>query len=242
VRDRPVDVDVVALLLAAGLGSRLGGVAKALVKIGGVPLFVRSLRAMAASSAIGSVVVVVPEDRAEEARAAVPAVWADPARIAIVGGGRTRQESVMRGLQAVPESARVLVCHDAARPFASPDLFRRVIGGLRGAEGSIPVIPSPDTVKRVRDGVVVETVPRPESALAQTPQAFVASALREAHRRAASEGWEATDDAMLLEACGFRVAVVPGEATNFKVTTPEDLRRARASAAAGLAPEDAPNG
>jgi 2-C-methyl-D-erythritol 4-phosphate cytidylyltransferase len=242
VRDRPVDVDVVALLLAAGLGSRLGGVAKALVEIGGVPLFVRSLRAMAASGAIGGVIVVAPEDHAEEAGAAAPGVWPDPARVAIVGGGRTRQESVMRGLQAVPAAVRVLVCHDAARPFASPDLFRRVIAGLRGAEGSIPVVPSPDTVKRVRDGVVLETVPRLETALAQTPQAFVASALREAHRRAASEGWEATDDAMLLEACGFRVAVVTGEATNFKVTTPDDLRRAQAIAAAASAPEEFPHG
>jgi 2-C-methyl-D-erythritol 4-phosphate cytidylyltransferase/2-C-methyl-D-erythritol 2,4-cyclodiphosphate synthase len=123
------------------------------------------------------------------------------------------------------------VCHDAARPFASAALFAGVVSGLRGAEGCIPTIPVPDTLKRTREDRVVETIPRDDVVLAQTPQAFVCSSLRMAHDRAtgmAAElgSGEATDDAMLLEAQGLPVAIVAGEAGNFKVTTPEDLRRA----------------
>src|SRR5207237_1792345 len=97
---------------------------------------------------------------------------------------------------------------------------------LRGVQGVVPVVPSPDTVKRVREGLVIETVSRDELGLVQTPQAFTAEALVDAHRRAQLTGLEATDDAMLLEAAGFRVAAVEGDPSNFKVTTPEDLRRA----------------
>ena len=97
---------------------------------------------------------------------------------------------------------------------------------LRGEgspDGVIPVVSSPDTVKRLRDGWVAETLPRRELGMAQTPQAYIGAALRTAHDRAA---FEATDDAMVLEAAGFRVAVVEGENSNFKITSPADLARA----------------
>ena len=98
--------------------------------------------------------------------------------------------------------------------------------GGRAADGSVPVVPSADTVKRLREGAVVETIPREHVGLVQTPQAFVASQLREAHARAARNGIEATDDAMLLEEAGLRVIAVPGEPGNFKITTVGDLARA----------------
>jgi 2-C-methyl-D-erythritol 4-phosphate cytidylyltransferase / 2-C-methyl-D-erythritol 2,4-cyclodiphosphate synthase len=172
-------------------------------------------------------VVVVPDGAVDRARALLGA--ADAPVDMVVAGGASRQESVARGLAVVAADARLVICHDAARPFASPELFDRVVAALSErpeARGAVPVVTPPDTVKRVRDGVVVETLARAELALAQTPQAFDAEAIRGAHARAERLGLEATDDAMLLELAGDTVVTVPGEPANFKITTPEDMARA----------------
>ena len=189
-------------------------------------MFDLSLQAMDVSGCVDAVVLVVPP--AEVARA--EGLLSDLGRTAmvrdVVAGGATRQQSVRRGLAAIHEDVEVVVCQDAARPFASADLYARVVARLRGEgspDGVIPVVPSPDTVKRLRDGWVAETLPRRELGLAQTPQAFMGEALRTAHDRAV---FDATDDAMVLEAAGFRVAVVEGEDSNFKITSPADLARA----------------
>jgi 2-C-methyl-D-erythritol 4-phosphate cytidylyltransferase len=223
-----------AILLAAGSGSRLGrGTPKAFAELDGRPLLAFSMEAMARCPRVDRIVVVAPPDRIDEVGEVVARTAPGPAIEAVVPGGRTRRESVRLALEALPSDADVVVCHDAARPFASPALYARVIeavgpsaAGGEPAHGAIPVIPSPDTVKRVRDGVVVETLPRAGLALAQTPQAFVAEALRDAHRRAPAGGMEATDDSMLLELAGYRVVTVEGEAANFKLTTEADFARA----------------
>ncbi|HEX9410438.1 MAG TPA: 2-C-methyl-D-erythritol 4-phosphate cytidylyltransferase [Actinomycetota bacterium] len=214
-----------ALLLAAGSGNRLGRQAKGFVELAGIPLFLHSYRAIAGCPQIDGVIVLVPEGYADSAMQWAESV--DPGgRLEVRIGGETRVESVRRGLEALTDDADTVLCHDAARPFASADLFGRVLAGLAGFDGVVPVVPSPDTVKRVRGGRVIETVPREELGLVQTPQAFGAEALVEAHRRARRAGMDATDDAMLLEAAGYRVAAVDGDPANFKVTTQEDLRRA----------------
>ena len=216
-----------ALVLAAGAGERLGGAApKGLVSLAGRPMLAYSLDAVARAGL--AAVLVAPPDRLAEARAAVPA---GVTVFDVVAGGDTRQRSVRLGLTAVAEGTDVVVCHDAARPFATPDLFRRVVEALRagardGVAGVVPGVAIADTVKQARDGRVLETLPRDELVLAQTPQAFDPGALREAHERAERSGLAGTDDAALLEAVGFVVALVPGEPSNFKVTTWEDLRRA----------------
>jgi len=147
--------------------------------------------------------------------------------IAVVTGGATRQASVAAGLAAVRPDARIVVVHDAARPFASPELFASVIEGVAaGADATLPVLALTDTVKRVRGGAVVGTEPRGELGLAQTPQACRADLLRAAHERAAEAGVDFTDDAGLLEWAGATVRIVPGEPGNFKITTLLDLLRA----------------
>jgi 2-C-methyl-D-erythritol 4-phosphate cytidylyltransferase len=120
----------------------------------------------------------------------------------------------------------VVVCHDAARPLATPGLFGAVLDALEGWDGVVPVLPVPDTVKRVRGGLVEATEARDTLGLAQTPQAFATSALRDAHARAERDGHEVTDDAAALELVGYRVRAIAGEAANFKITTLEDLARA----------------
>ena len=219
-----------AILLAAGRGERLGGErAKALLEVGGVSLLGRAVRTVGAVPEIEGFVVTVT--RGLEGTAKTEAA-SSPRFLAAVEGGDSRQASVRRGLEALPDGFDAVVCHDVARPFAASRLFTAVLGALEGADGAVPVVPVTDTVKRVAGGLVVETVPRDDLALAQTPQAFRRDALEEAHRAAEAEGFSVTDDAALLERAGRRVAVVPGDAGNVKVTTPEDLERAEAIARA----------
>lgn len=156
----------------------------------------------------------------------LPAADVDPASAYQVAGGVTRSESVRNGLAAVPADAEVVCVHDAARPFASAQLFGAVIDAVRaGADGAVPGVPVADTIKVVgADNVVVDTPDRATLFAVQTPQAFRASVLRAVH----AAGGEGTDDASLVERAGGRVVVVAGEARNRKITHPDDLDWARA--------------
>ena len=169
-----------------------------------------------AASVCDGVVVVLPAGVS----------WDGPTPAVAVSGGETRSASVRAGLAAVPDDADVIVVHDAARPLASPALFEAVIAAVAsGADGAVPGVAVADTLKRVADdGAVAATVPRDGLVAVQTPQAFGATVLRAVH----AAGGEATDDAALLEAAGGRVVVVPGEATNLKVTNPADMAVAAA--------------
>jgi 2-C-methyl-D-erythritol 4-phosphate cytidylyltransferase len=141
-----------------------------------------------------------------------------------VPGGATRADSVRCGLAAVPADAAVIVVHDAARPLASPELFGAVIAAVTdgGADGAVPGVPVSDTIKAVDEsGRVTGTLDRAALVAVQTPQAFGAAALRRAHAGGVTAG--ATDDAMLVEATGGTVLVVPGETGNLKITDPGDL-------------------
>ncbi len=197
-------------------------------------MFGHSLRAAALSGSIDDAVLVAPEAQLEIAMR-MSTDLSDTVRVtAVVAGGESRRESTRRGLSAVLADASVVVCHDAARPFASPALYDRVVAAVAGdARGAIPGIRSPDTVKDVRDGTVTRTFPRDGLVLSQTPQAFDAGALRSVHERELERGPDATDDAMLLEMAGLTVAVVDGEEMNFKITTEADMRRAEWLVASG---------
>jgi 2-C-methyl-D-erythritol 4-phosphate cytidylyltransferase len=214
----------VAIVLAAGEGERLGRGPKAFLEIGGRSILSMAVAAAAACPEVDELVVAVPagfEDRVGRSIGSSVAVGSQ-----VVAGGRTRQESVRLALGAVAEDRPVVVCHDAARPFAAPELFSAVIDALADADGAVPVLPIADTVKRVRDGYVESTLAREELRLVQTPQAFAAPSLRDAHARAVGAASRFTDDAALLEWAGYRVRAVTGEPVNFKITTVEDLARA----------------
>jgi 2-C-methyl-D-erythritol 4-phosphate cytidylyltransferase len=137
-----------------------------------------------------------------------------------VAGGETRAASVAAAIAEVPPDAAVVLVHDAARPLLTDEVIERVLAPLsQGWDGVVPVMPLADTVKRVRDGEVVETLARDELVAVQTPQSFVAAVLRDA----VGAGGEASDCAGLVEARGGRVTVVPGDRRLLKVTTREDL-------------------
>jgi 2-C-methyl-D-erythritol 4-phosphate cytidylyltransferase len=220
------DVRAAVILLAAGVGKLIGATRpKAFLPIGDRPILSVAAAAAAASPKVGALVVAAPPGYEDEARSSVEGLMLPTT---VLTGGRTRQASVRAALSALAPDADIVVIHDAARPFAPPDLFTEVIRAVEaGADGAIPVVPVTDTVKRI-DGIrVVDTVDRTELANAQTPQAFRAPALREAHERAAADGQPATDDAMLLERIATVVAVA-GDPMNFKITTMLDLARAEA--------------
>jgi len=213
----------VAIVLAAGSGERLGkDRPKAFVELAGRPLLAYAAAAALRCPGISSIVVAAPPGGEDLAHAIVEPLGAH----AVVTGGVTRRGSVRAALEAVPADVAAIVCHDAARPFATSELFARVLEALEGADGVVPVVAVSDTVKRVEAGLVLRAEPREGLALAQTPQAFLAPALREAHERAERDGAEVTDDAAALERAGFRVRTVPGEPGNFKITTADDLGRA----------------
>lgn len=215
--------DAVVIVAAAGSGERLGMPSpKAFVPLGGRPILARAVETALACPAVGLVVVAAPPGAEDLAHAIVEPLGPH----AVVTGAASRQGSVRAALAAVPAEATAIVCHDAARALATPALFTAVLEALEGWDGVVPVLPVTDTVKRIRGQQVIGTEPREELALAQTPQAFDASALRAAHERAEAAGVEATDDAALLEWAGYRVRAVPGEPTNLKITTAADLARA----------------
>lgn len=220
------DRTAVAVILAAGAGKRLGAeIPKAFLPIGERPMLAVAAATAAASPAVGAIVVTAPPGYEGDARGCLEGL-AVPCTV--VTGGVTRQASVRAALTAVTGDADVVVIHDAARPFAPPDLFTDVVEAVvEGADGAIPVLAVTDTVKRVDGGIVTGTVDRATLALAQTPQAFRVVALREAHDRAAADGTAVTDDAALLEASGTVVAVL-GDPMNVKITTMLDLARAEA--------------
>ena len=219
------DTQAAAIILAAGAGRRLGAeIPKAFLPIGERPMLAVAAAAAAASPPIAAIVVAAPAGYEDAARSCVEGLSV-PATV--VAGGDTRQASVRAAL-AVLEGPQIVVTHDAARPFAPPDLFTDVVKAVdAGADGAIPVLALTDTVKRLDGLRVVDTVPREDLGLAQTPQAFRVEALRRAHDEATHAGYTVTDDAMLLERVGV-VVVVPGDPRNFKITTMLDLARAEA--------------
>ena len=215
----PEKEKVWTIVVAAGSGLRFGG-AKQFEPLGGRRVVDWAVQE-AERHSIG-VITVVPAGQATA-----------PGQ---VEGGKTRSESVRRGLAAVPEEATIILVHDAARPFASSTVFQRVIGAVvDGADAAVPGIAVTDTIKQVNESDVVTSTPRRETLRAvQTPQAFRASSLRKAH----AAGGEGTDDASLVEHAGGEVRVVEGEHVNRKITEIDDLEWARAHAAALTATEN----
>jgi 2-C-methyl-D-erythritol 4-phosphate cytidylyltransferase len=213
-------VTVWAVLAAAGRGERLGADRpKAFAKLRDRPLLAESLERLEASDWIDAIVIVAPPGW-EEPSILVAEELGCAKVTACVSGGETRAESVRAGVAEVGDDAAVIVVHDAARPLLLDEVLERVLTALNeGWDGAVPALPLADTVKRVRDGQIVETLPRDELVAAQTPQAFVAPILREA---LTGDLAGATDCASLVEPRG-RVTTVPGDPRLLKVTDESDL-------------------
>jgi 2-C-methyl-D-erythritol 4-phosphate cytidylyltransferase / 2-C-methyl-D-erythritol 2,4-cyclodiphosphate synthase len=210
---------IYALVLAAGRGTRFGGtLPKQYLKLGGASVLRHAVDAFVGHPRIDGVLVTIrPEDRAEYDAALAGLDLLPP-----VPGGAERQDSVRLGLEALaPYHPEQVLIHDGARPFPDAGLIDRVIDALDAAPAAIPGLPLGDTIKRVADGVIHETVDRAGLWRTQTPQGFHFEAIVAAHRKAA--GQALTDDAAVAEAAGIAPMIVAGSEENLKVTTAQDL-------------------
>ena len=221
-----------AIVVAAGSSTRMGGSDKLAALIGGRPLLAWTLEAVAASPAVGRIVVVVAAEKVAEIAGSA---WLPASVFAVVPGGARRQDSVAAGAAAVADGPgeRVILVHDGARPFVSTALVEAVVRAALMHGAAIPVQPVVDTLKHVKDGVVAGTIERTDLVAAQTPQGVrhdVLDAAYVAFPPAGPETW--TDEAALLEACRIPVHAIPGKSANLKVTVPDDLRRVESALAA----------
>jgi 2-C-methyl-D-erythritol 4-phosphate cytidylyltransferase len=214
-------MSVWAILAAAGRGDRLGlDRPKAFAPLNDRPLIAEPLERLDASEWIEGIVVAAPPDWEEPCILVAEEVAAGKVA-GTVTGGATRSESVRAALAEVPDDAAIVLVHDAARPLVTDEVIERVITGLGdGWDGAVPALPISDAVKRVEGETVAETLDRVDLVVAQTPQAFVASVLRDALSGDVST---AADCASLVEARGGKVRVVPGDLRLLKVTEPSDL-------------------
>jgi 2-C-methyl-D-erythritol 4-phosphate cytidylyltransferase len=217
-----------ALIVAAGDGTRMGpGDAKPFRLLAGRPILLHTLTAFERCQAIEAVVLVVRDQDVERAWAlARAAACHKVARV--VAGGPTRQASVGLGLAALPPKVAVVAVHDGVRPLVTPEAVARVVAAARTTGAALLATRVAETVKVVQGERVSRTLDRSALWLAQTPQAFRADLLRQAHAYAQATGLLATDDAALVEAMGYAPAVVEGSPENLKIATPDDLRLAEA--------------
>jgi 2-C-methyl-D-erythritol 4-phosphate cytidylyltransferase len=214
-----------AVIPAAGAGKRLGQGRKSLLSLGGKPLYAWSVDAFLHSPVVGQVVLVVHAQDVKAVAASCARRFKDP-RVKVVAGGAERQDSVALGVAAVDHHFEVILVHDAARPFLKASLIRGCAAGARQAGGAVACVPVKDSIKLSEEGVL-QALPREKLWAAQTPQAYQAHLLRDAHADAAKKHAYYTDEASLCEAEGIPSIAVPAYYENFKITTPEDLPLAK---------------
>lgn len=212
------------VIVAGGSGKRFG-LKKQFLDLKGIPVLKRAVSCFVTHPWVDRVVVVVPEEDLSRAQE----ILSDTGKeLVITRGGGSRQESVLNGLRLAQESRTVLI-HDGVRPFVSSQLITRVIKGLAGVDGCIPAIEVSDTLKEVRSGMIVKTIPRQSLYQVQTPQAFSTEVLMAAHEAAMQEGMlDSTDDSALMETAGRTIRVVEGDPLNVKITFKDDILLAEA--------------
>jgi len=217
----PLPEKVGAVVPAAGLSERMPGpVAKQFRLLAGIPILHHTLRRLAAERRVGSIVLVLPRSRVDSF--GVPEGLGVSVRV--VAGGGCRQDSVAKGVAALPGEVDWVTVHDGARPLLPPGLIEACLSGALDCGASIAALPILDTVKRAGSGgFVVETLPRGGLWCAQTPQVARKDLLERAIRLADENHFQATDEASLLEATGVRVKLILGTRSNLKITTPGDL-------------------
>ncbi|MCX6615168.1 MAG: 2-C-methyl-D-erythritol 4-phosphate cytidylyltransferase [Acidobacteria bacterium] len=225
---------VAAIIPAAGIGTRMGPAAavsagasrKQFMLLDGVPVIVHTLRKFAATPLVWRMFVAVrPVDHGSFLPYLQQEPFAD--RVEIVSGGDYRQESVENCLLMVPPDTDLVAVHDAVRPFVEVSAIERAIREAEKSGAAILGIPSVDTVKQVEMHLIRGTIPRERIVLAQTPQVFRYQLLKQAFERAAEDGFQATDEASLVEHFGADIVVVLGSDRNLKITKPSDLELAK---------------
>lgn len=198
---------------------------KVWLPLAGEPILIRTLRRLSHCQAIAGIIVVVhPGDR--QRLLELEESYDLPNIAGVVDGGDSRQESVRRGFEAIAGNPDLVLVHDGARPLVNTSQVDQVIRAAARHGAAILALPIRDTVKRVENGVVVETLPRDQIWAAQTPQVFRYGLLADAYRQSQQDGFDGTDEASIVERIGHPIHIVPGSHRNLKITTPDDLAMA----------------
>lgn len=213
------------ILLAAGQGKRMFSTKnKILLELMGKPVIIHCVEIFLADVFCQNIVLVAQEEELEVMQQIVQKYLPEQTKVKIVSGGKERQDSVYKGLNHIKDENHYVFVHDGARPFVTSAILRSVYQELEKNQAAIAGVPVKDTIKRVSDMKVEETVPRDVLWQIQTPQAFIGKELKQAHELAREKGFLGTDDASLIEKFGHRqVKVVMADYENIKLTTPEDL-------------------
>jgi len=219
---------VSVIIAAAGKGTRMNSdINKQYINICGVPVLARSIGVFQECKLINEIIVVVNKDDIIFCKKNIIDTYEFTKVTQIVAGGDSRQKSVLNGLNAVNKDTEIVLIHDGARPFVKQEIIIDSITSAMNFGAACVAVPVKDTIKRSvgKDGqdFVTETIPRETLWLVQTPQAFRYSLIREAHIKAYEEGFEGTDDSILVERLGVPVKIVMGRYDNIKITTWEDL-------------------
>ena len=213
-----------AVIVAGGSATRMGGIDKVMAELGGQPMIRRTAQTFQDCDAISEIVIVTRPDLIEK----IAGLCQDfPKVTAVVAGGKSRQESVHNGLNALSEKVKLAAIHDGARPLVTWQVIDRAVRAANTYGAAAPAIPVKDTIKVVQGGVVRETPDRSTLRAVQTPQVFDFDLLRAAHKKVADDGVEVTDDCAAVERMGMSVKIVEGDERNIKVTTPMDLKIAQ---------------
>ncbi len=217
-----------AIVVAGGKSSRMKEMGnKQLLKIGGVPVLIRTLKAFEGAFSVDGVIVVAHKDCIEEVKKLIKEYNCQKVS-SVVQGGATRTDSVLNGLNAVKDTDFVAV-HDGARPFITPQKLDEAVAFAIDKGSCVLALPMTDTAKEIDcDGVIVSTPDRDKLRLIQTPQIFSFEVLRAAYEKAKIDGFCGTDDSSLIERAGIKVYTLMGDYNNIKITTPEDLPRGEA--------------
>ncbi|MDD2897770.1 MAG: 2-C-methyl-D-erythritol 4-phosphate cytidylyltransferase [Desulfuromonadaceae bacterium] len=226
----------IALIPAAGMGKRMGAsINKQYLQLSGVPIVARTISVFEQSPLIDSIYLVIPVEEIPYCREHIVEACGFRKVVAIVPGGKERQNSVMNGLRAMQDvvsDSDIILIHDGVRPLITELVLQQSIASAKLYDGVLVAVPVKDTIKTVRDGVVIDTPCRELLWQAQTPQAFRFGKIFSAHVSAETTGFIGTDDASLVERIGGKVHVIRGEYQNIKITTPEDLTLAESFIAA----------
>jgi len=213
-----------AVIVAAGSASRMGGIDKVMASLGGEPMIARTVRAFQECDAVSEIVIVTREDLIQP----ISRLCAHMNKVqAVLAGGKSRQESVHLGLNALSSGVKLAAIHDGARPLITWQLIDWVIRAANTYGAAAPAIPVKDTIKEVTGGIVKTTPDRSLLRAVQTPQVFDFDLIRGALKKARLEGAELTDDCSAVERMGMSVKIVEGDERNIKVTTPMDLKIAQ---------------
>jgi 2-C-methyl-D-erythritol 4-phosphate cytidylyltransferase len=208
---------------------------KQFLDLSGKPIIAHTIDALSLMPFLSSIFLVVPREFIPVAQEIVSEPGGRGCSVNVVPGGGERQESVYNGLKQLPAECEWVLIHDGVRPFASPELITAAWEGARETGACIAALPATDTIKSARDGRVERTLARDEIWMVQTPQVFRKEIIEAAYDQAVRSGWAGTDDASFVERIGVPVAIVRGERSNIKVTTPEDLEWAQWFLSAGCA-------